>query len=578
MLVGLAALAALLWASRGAPMGVPAADDYDYLHALRFDQPLDPLGPMGSLWYWRPLSRQLYFALLDGAFFTHPALVAALHLTLLAAFFVLAYRTARRAFEPWGAAAIAAFPLLAEPTRALLSWPTGAQPLLAMTLIALALHEATAKRAWTASLALLAALLCHEQALLALPVVPLAFLAATRERAQLTRMLALTFTVAALYAAGRLVSFDHGAGLPDRGTLAEAVRAAPALVRNSVLAQLGLATLERAPARWIGIVQALLIGTALGLAFKRDVRVRLRGRARALGLGALWFVLGILPLAFAAELWTPRHTSLPSLGLGLLLGGVLACATPALALAWTVVRLVALLLAPSAPTSVPANLTAQTTPLSFLHLARLQRTADSARRALALAHPTQPAGTTVRFWSLPRETQIAFAGSKAVQVWYRDSTITWGFWDRYEPGKDRSRDPILGFNLNVTDPAVVMRPEAVARYQDALNAWTAGALAPAEQAFFDAVRLQQPPVGNFTGESVRLLARIGYARGLYARADSLNRIDFQLSGPTHTYFGMEALLALAAGDSARAERAARECLTLRPDDEEGLEVMRVLGR
>ena len=66
--------------------------------------------------------------------------------------------------------------------------------------------------------------------------------------------------------------------------------------------------------------------------------------------------------------------------------------------------------------------------------------------------------------------------------------------------------------------------------------------------------------------------------GLHARADSLNRIDFELSGRTPTYFGMEALLALAAGDSARAERAAQECLAWRPNDDEGLEVMRVLGR
>ncbi len=578
-LIGLAALAALIWASRGAPLGVPAADDYDYLHALRLEQPLDPLGPMGSLWYWRPLSRQLYYAALDGAFFTHPALVAALHVVLLAAFFGLAYRTARRAFDPWGAATIAAFPLLAEPTRALLSWPTGAQPLLAMTLVALALHEATAKRAWTAALALLGALLCHEQALLAVPVVPLAFHLATRDRAQATRMLALTLGVAAVYTIGRVSAFGHGAGLPDRGTLAEAALAAPALGWNSLQAQLDLATLERAPARWIGILQVLLVGAALGLVLKqRDVRARMRSRALALSLGAAWFMVGTLPLAFAAGLWTPRHTSLPSLGLGLLFGGALACAAPALALAFTGVRLVALLLAPTAPSTVPADLTAQTTPMSFLYLARLQRTADSARRALTRAHPNLPPGTTVRYWSLPRETRIAFADSKAVQAWYRDSTLTWEFWDRYEPGKDRSGDPILGFNLNVADPAVVMRPGAVMRYQDALSEWTTGNLAPAEQAFLDAVRLQQPPVGNFTCESVRLLARIDYARGLHARADSLNRIDFELSGRTPSFFGMEALIALAAGDSARAERAARECLALRPNDEEGLEVMRVLGR
>jgi hypothetical protein len=302
----------------------------------------------------------------------------------------------------------------------------------------------------------------------------------------------------------------------------------------------------------------------------------LRARAPALFAGAAWFVIGILPLAFAAALWTPRHTSLPALGLGLFLGGAAACAAPELALAATILRLVALLLAPTVPPVVPMTLSAQTTPMSFLHVARLQRTADSARRALAAAHPTLPRGATVRYWSLPRETQIAFAGSKAVQVWYRDSTLTWGFWDRYEPGKDRSGDPILGFNLNVADPAVVMRPDAVVRYQDALNAWTAGDLAPAEQAFFDAIARQHPPVGNFTVETARLLARIAYTRGQYERADSLNRVDFRMSGATATYFGMEGLLAMAAGDSARALSAAQRCLALRPGDDEGMAVMRAL--
>ena len=572
----MAALATLFWACRGAPLGVPAADDYDYLHALRFEHPLDLLGPMGSSWYWRPLSRQLYFAVLDGSFFSAPWFVAAVHGALLAAFFGFAYRAARHGFDPLGAAAIAAFPLLAEPTRALVSWPTGAQPLLAMALIALALHEALAKRAWSAALALFAALLCHEQALLAVPVVPLAFAARAHDRGRTLRMVLPTLVVTALYGAARFAALGHGAGLPPRGTFADALGAAPSMLGRSLAAQLDLATLERTQARSIEWLEFGFVAAGLGLLLHRPARERLRARAPALLAGAAWFVVGILPLAFAAALWTPRHTSLPALGLGLLLGGAAACAAPELALAFTLVRLVALLIAPTVPAVVPMTLSAQTTPMSFLHVARLQRTADSARRALAAARPTLPRGATVRYWSLPRETQIAFSGSKAVQVWYRDSTLSWSFWDRFEPGKDRSGDPILGFNLNVADPAIVMRPEAVMRYQAGLDAWTAGDLAPAEQAFFDAIARQEPEIGNFTAETARLLARIAYARGQFERADSLNRVELRISGPTATYFGMEGLLAMAAGDSTRALRAAEQCLALRPGDDEGLAVMRAL--
>ena len=51
MAVGLISMLALLLACRGAPLGVPAADDYDYLDALL--RPVDPFGAMGSIWYWR---------------------------------------------------------------------------------------------------------------------------------------------------------------------------------------------------------------------------------------------------------------------------------------------------------------------------------------------------------------------------------------------------------------------------------------------------------------------------------------------------------------------------------------------
>ncbi len=578
-LVGTAALAALAWACRGAPLGVPAADDYDYLHALRFESPLDLLGPMGSLWYWRPLSRQAYFALFDGAFFQAPLLIAAAHLLLLAALFVFAYRAARRGFDPLGAAAIAAFPLLAEPTRALLSWPTGAQPLLAMTLIALALHEALARRAWSALLALLGALLSHEQALLAVPVLPWAYAhVVARDRRASLRFAGGTLGVTALYGLGRWAAVSHGAGLPPRGAPSEALAAAPGVLTRSLAAQFDLATLAGDPRRIVLALEVLLALAALALCLRHDVRRRLRARAAALTAGGAWFALGILPLAFAAALWTPRHTSLPALGLGLLVCGALACAAPPLALAFTAVRLAALLLAPTAPLLVTERLTAQTAPMSFLHLARLQRTADSARRALTSAHPSLPAGTSIRYWSLPRETQVAFSGARAVEVWYADSTLGWSSWNREQPGVDHSHEPILGFNVDVSDPALLMRPLAVRRYQDAVDSWAAGNLGPAQSSFFDAIRAQQPPVRNFTNETVRLMARIAFAGGRYDQADSLNKVDFQMSGETATYLGMAALLAIAAGDSARAAQAAERCLQLRPNDDEAMAVMRALGR
>src|SRR5262245_32577564 len=92
--LGLLSLVPLLWACRGAPLGTPVADDYFFLAALNF-QPLDPLNSMGVAYYWRPLSRQLYFGCLGPILISAPWAVVLLHLALLLGIFLLLYRTLR---------------------------------------------------------------------------------------------------------------------------------------------------------------------------------------------------------------------------------------------------------------------------------------------------------------------------------------------------------------------------------------------------------------------------------------------------------------------------------------------------
>ncbi|MEO6463301.1 MAG: hypothetical protein ABIP29_09520 [Candidatus Eisenbacteria bacterium] len=576
-LVGLAAWAALLWSCRGGSPGVPAADDYDSLFALRFEQPLDLMGPMQSLWYWRPLGRQAYFALFDSLFFTAPGVVAAAHAALLLLLYVLVFRTARRFLDPVSAAALAAFPLLAEPSRALFAWPTAAQPLLAMVFITLTLHEAAARRVGVAALAFAAALLCHEQAILALPALPALVAFVTVERGLRRRALLATAAVAIVYGALRVVAFEHGAGLPQAGSAATALAAAPGLFARSVASQLGLTPGAAGALALVPWAEAALLALA-GFVFatRSEARRRLARLAPALGAGGAWFMLGILPLAFAAELWTPRHTSLPGLGLGLLACGVLACARPGLALGLTGVRLAALLLAPTVPPVVALAPPPEETAFSFLHVTRLQRTVDSARRAMRAEHATLAPTTAVRYWSLPRGTEIAFAGPRAVRVWYADSTLTWAFWDRFETGLRPVRGPVLAFNAGVPAPAVLMRPAAVAAYEKAFEEWQRDDRTAAEADLEHARRMQAPVVVNFTKEIVRLQARLAFARGGWGEADSLNRLDFALSGESASFYGMRAMLALQAGDRAGAAAAAERCLALSPDDFEGRQVAAAL--
>ncbi len=568
--VGALALGALVLACRGGIPGVPVADDYDSLHSLRFERPLDWLGTMGSLWYWRPLSRQAYFSFLSPLFFSAPWVIGLFHAALFAGLYAAAARIARRAFDPWSAAAIAAFPLLAEPSRALLVWPTGAQPLIAMACIALALHEAAARRLPRALVAMAAALLAHEQALLVVPLVPL--VARSNRRGILA-----TLGVAGAWMLGRGLALGHGADVPGPGSLAATLAAAPGVLRASLEAQLGLGELDGALRMGIALSLAACVAMAVSVVLvRREARARLASRAPLLLGGAAWFALSIAPLACAAELWTPRHTALPGLGLGLALVGAIACASPRLAVAFTAVRLVALLLAPTAPPVVTATLPERTRPLSFLHVTRMQRTVDSARRALRAAHPVLPHGARIGWWSLPHQTAIGFAGAAALHTWYDDATLEWKFWDRFALERPVP-DAVLGFDVDVADPARLMQPAAIAALEHGLAIGEAGDLAGADHALVTALEAQRPSINAFTVEIVRLRARLAFRVGAVARADSLNQADRAIAGESASYYGLAALLAVQAGRLNEAQVSARRALALRADDAEAREALAAMG-
>ena len=121
------AFAVLGWACRGFTPGAAVADDYAFLFRHCFQHPLDPFDSMGATYYWRPLSRQLYFSLVGDALPNAPWTAALANASLLIATAWLCHRIARRWLTPPLAAAVAVIPLLTEPARALLTWPSGAQ-------------------------------------------------------------------------------------------------------------------------------------------------------------------------------------------------------------------------------------------------------------------------------------------------------------------------------------------------------------------------------------------------------------------------------------------------------------------
>ncbi len=143
-----AAVLVLLAHAWGAPLGEPAAEDFDFLHQVLFSGHHSLLDGGGSKSFWRPVAQQLYYGSLGRLSLAHPGALAALHALLLALASLLLYRALRRAWPgPWAAVA-GTFPLLSESSRQLIAWPGHSADLGAFLFTALAVHEFSRKRLW----------------------------------------------------------------------------------------------------------------------------------------------------------------------------------------------------------------------------------------------------------------------------------------------------------------------------------------------------------------------------------------------------------------------------------------------
>lgn len=574
MAIGPLAVGALLFAARSAWWGVPAADDYDYLYWLHFHR-FTLLDAMGSLDYWRPLGRQLYYVTLSPVLFRAPWLVAVLHAGLLLLLYATLYRIARRAFAAPVAASIAAFPVLAEPLRALVVWPTGGEYLLALVFAALCVHEALAERPVTCALALLAALLSHEASGLAALAIPAI---AWRRHGWAKRTwlwTGLAAGVLALWGVGHQLARVGGAGWLAAGTGG-----------GSFVGKLGVALARTLVAQWNledahgGVVTLIVAATALVFAvaavlFVGDP-VKLR-RHRAAALGSLvWLLAGVASLALLLPDWNAWRTALPALWLGVATAGVLGAIRPWLAVALVGVRLAALLLAAPAPASIAGQPPQTTSGRSFARVVRLQQTADGVRRALVSHHPTLRPGALVRYWARPQWTGIAMVGDKAIRVWYDDSTLTWSrVWKENRILTDS--DVVLGFDADRDPAVVVLKPAAIAAARLGNDALLEHEWGRADTLLALAATLQSDePCYQFAAWTANRRALIALSQGDDARAVSFLDQSQQWVGVTADGYAIEAALALKAGDEATAIDRVRRCLALEPENAQGRYMLRML--
>ncbi len=413
----------------GAPLGEPVAEDFDFLHRALILGTGTLLDGGGSQAFWRPIPHQSYYWLFGRAIVEHPGAVAAFHVFALALGALLFYRVAREALPGPAAAVAASFPLLAESTRTLVGWPTQFVDVGLYLFSALALHEASRRRLPTALVALLAALLNKELAVitaLLMPLVPGPL--ARRDR---IRLAAGAGAVAAVWAVAYL-SVRHAAHLElphglerDPSELAVPLGARLAWAfGGSVRAILSLTLMPgRHDALAFGLVGLLLVAAGGLFATSAAARARLAALRAPVAWGLAWFVLYTASLATIYPLWQPNRSQIGSAGLGVATAAVLGAAHPLLPAAFVATRIGLLALAPAPATNISNSPPETGAFMDFERLTRLQRFMREMRALLEAHHPTLPHGSAIVRGSMPHGLVYAFGGDRAVQVWYRDSTL-----------------------------------------------------------------------------------------------------------------------------------------------------------
>jgi hypothetical protein len=421
----------LLLRALGAPLGEPVAEDFDFLHRTLLEGRHTLLDGGGSMSFWRPVAHQAYYELVGPLLLRAPGAVAALHVLLLALGALLLYRLLRPHWPGPSAAVAASFPLLAESTRTLVSWPSHFVDLGLFLFSVLALHEAARRRLWTALTALLAALFCKELAVvtgLMLPWIP-----ETRDRGERRRWILASAVVLVAWGAAYVAVRRHaGLALPHDLENAARIAAAPLGTRlvwstvNSLRAIFGLTLLPGRLDAAVGVALGMLaLATIVALTRMGAAGRRLRRRAPWMAWGVAWFVLSSVALMTIYPLWAPNRSQFGSVGLGIALAALLDAAHPALLAALVGVRLALLGLSPGPPAMVTDLAPDHGAFMDFERLARLQRLMRVVRTTLHARFPTLRPGSAIAHHHLPNLTLYAFGGSKALQVWYRDSTLVW---------------------------------------------------------------------------------------------------------------------------------------------------------
>jgi hypothetical protein len=454
--------------SVGAPLGEPVAEDFDFLARALLSGNHTLLDGGGSQAFWRPVSHQLYYLIFGRLMLAAPWAMALVHALLMALAVWLVYRALRPAMSGPAAAVAASFPVLAESTRTVLSWPSQFVDLGLWVFTAWALYETSRGRLWRAMAALALALGSKELAVVGaalLPWVPAIGPRGIRERLRWAAGLgAVALVWGVLYVWVRRTAHLE---LPHHLESSAQIAQAGLLARyqwawfNSVRAIMSL-PLVRAPYEWaIGWALGALIGIALVLVWRRRRSRSWDACWQWVAWGLAWFALASATLVVIYPLWQPNRSGYGSLGLGVALAVLLELAHPVLLAVLVAIRVGAFASSPGPMAQVWSSAPETGAFMDFDHLVRLQKLMEAVRLALRHSYPTLPRGTLVCQNDLPLRSEYAFGKSLALQCWYRDSTLQWVRFDHFQADTSLHPVTIVQYQPRHTPMIALADPDAM---------------------------------------------------------------------------------------------------------------------
>ena len=459
--VGVAAAAIAAALVHASSLGVPFfADDWLFLDQARSRSLFGVLGspdPLGN--FFRPLGRQVWFWLWANVGHENPVVFHAANVALFVAAVVLLALLVRRVSGPFAGVVAAGFLALHYAADVPVRWASGSQELLALTAsLGALLAYVSGRRVWGGVL-FACALLAKESVVL----LPVAAAALDTEGgglgARIRRLLPLLVALVAWVALAAWATLQRGA--PGAGLTPSALGPlAVPLLFVRVVAGLEWPTggfpflrpVDPGGTFWVAVL--VVIASAWGAApavaratstaargartSRRDKRAPAppappatepeRGRPALIGIraGLLWALVGALPVAVVAPIWSAYYFLFAVAGVGLALGtwvarmpnpGLAACVTLAI-LGWTSSQARELKEFSTAPSMWSAQ-----SHVNRFYMDRGMKVVARAVRDLREQVPKPEKGTTFFFAGIPAFASVQVADGPLVRGVYRDSSL-----------------------------------------------------------------------------------------------------------------------------------------------------------